>query len=61
METCANRLMEQGIVEYRRGRLESAIRKWKGVLTITPGHQQAKKSIDTATIQLQELKKLKRI
>jgi tetratricopeptide (TPR) repeat protein len=59
LETCANRLMEQGIEEYRHGRLESAIRKWKSVLTISPGHQQAKKSLDTATIQLQELKNLK--
>lgn len=59
LETCANRLMEQGIEEYRHGRLESAIRKWKSVLMISPGHQQAKKSLDTATIQLQELKNLK--
>jgi tetratricopeptide (TPR) repeat protein len=59
LETCANRLMEQGIEEYRHGRLDSAIRKWKSVLMIIPGHQQAKKSLDTATIQLQELKNLK--
>jgi tetratricopeptide (TPR) repeat protein len=59
LETCANRLMEQGLEEYRRGRLESAIRKWKGVLAINPGHQQAKKSIETATVQLQTLQNLK--
>jgi len=59
LEICANRLMEQGIEEYRRGRLESAIRKWKGVLAINPGHQQAKQSLDTATIQLQGLQNLK--
>lgn len=59
LETCSNRLMEQGLEEYRRGRLESAIRKWKGVLAITPGHQQAKKSLDTATVQLQALQNLK--
>ena len=59
LETCVNRMMEQGLEEYRRGRLESAIKKWKGVLTISPGHQEAKKSIETATIQLQALKNMK--
>lgn len=59
IEACANGLMEQGLAEYRRGRLESAIRKWKGVLAITPGHLQAKKSLDTATVQLQALQDLK--
>jgi len=59
LEICINRLMEQGIEEYRRGRLENAIRKWKDVLTISPGHPQAKKSLDTATIQLQTLQNLK--
>lgn len=60
LEICANRLMEQGLEEYRRGRLESAVRTWKSVLVISPGHQQAKKSLDTATVQLQELQNLKK-
>lgn len=60
MDTCTNRLMEQGLDEYRRGRLESAIRKWRGVLAINPSHQEAKKSIDTATVQLQSLQNLKK-
>jgi tetratricopeptide (TPR) repeat protein len=60
LEICANRLMEQGLEEYRRGRLESAIRTWKSVLAISPGHQEAKKSLDTATVQLQELQNLKK-
>jgi hypothetical protein len=59
LEICVNRMMEQGLEEYRRGRLESAIRKWRGLLTISPGHQEAKKSIDTATVQLQALKNMK--
>lgn len=58
METCSNRMMEQGLDEYRRGKLESAIRKWKGVLAINPGHREAKKSIDTATVQLQALQNM---
>jgi len=59
LETCANRMMEQGLEEYRRGRLESAISKWKGVLTISPGCQEARKALDTATVQLQALQNLK--
>jgi len=59
METCVDRMMEQGLEEYRRGRLENAIRKWKGLLTISPGHQEAKKALTTATVQLQTLQNLK--
>lgn len=59
METCANRMMEQGLEEYRRGRLESAIRKWKELLKISPGHQEARKALDTTTVQLQALQRLK--
>lgn len=58
LNTCTNRMMDQGLEEYRRGRLESAIGKWKGVLTINSGHHEAKKSIDTATVQLQALQNL---
>lgn len=59
METCADRMMEQGLEEYRRGRLESAVSKWKEVLRFSPGHQEARKSIDTTAIQLQALQNLK--
>lgn len=59
LETCAIRMMEQGLEEYRRGRLESAIRKWKVLLTISPGRQEAKNAIDTATVQLQALHNMK--
>jgi tetratricopeptide (TPR) repeat protein len=59
LETCANRMMEQGLEEYRHGRLESAIRKWKGLLMFSPGHREAKKALDTATVQLQALQSLK--
>lgn len=59
LEICANRMMEQGLEEYRRGRLENAINKWKVVLTISPGRQEARKSLDTATAQLKELQNLK--
>ena len=59
LDACVNRLMEQGLQEYRRGRLESAIRKWKMLLAVSPGHQEAKKALNTATVQLQALQNLK--
>ena len=59
LEACENRMMEQGLEEYRRGMLENAIRKWKALLAISPGHQEAKKSLDTATVQLQTLQSMK--
>lgn len=58
MEHCLNQMMEQGLVEYRSGKLESAIMKWKDLLAINPDHQEAKKACDTATIQLQSLQNL---
>ena len=51
--------MEQGLEEYRRGKLESAIKRWKELLAISPGHQEAKKALDTATVQLQTLQRIK--
>jgi len=60
LETCTNRMMEQGLEEYRRGKLESAIRKWKELLTINPGHHEAKKALNTATVQLQALQNMKK-
>jgi len=59
LEACLNRMMEQGLEEYRRGSLESAISKWKALLAIRPGHQEARKSLDTATVQLQNLQNMK--
>jgi hypothetical protein len=57
-EACENRLMEQGLEEYRRGRLENAIGKWKALLAINPGHQEAKKALVTATVQLRSMKNM---
>lgn len=55
-EACMKRLMEQGLEEYRRGKLESAIRKWKSLLAISPGHLEAKKALDTTMVQLRSMK-----
>ena len=55
LETCSTLLMEEGLQEYRRGNLESAIRNWKKLIKFNPGHQEAKKAIATATVQLRAL------
>jgi hypothetical protein len=58
LEDCSNRLMEQGLQEYRRGNLESAIRKWKGLIAFNAGHKEARKAIETATVQLRALQNM---
>ena len=58
LEACVNRMMEQGLEEYRRGRLENAIRKWKALLAISPGHQEAKRALDTTTVQMRSMKNM---
>ncbi len=58
LEDCSNRLMEEGLQEYRRGNLENAIRKWKEVLAFDAGHKEARKAIETATVQLRALQKM---
>ncbi len=53
-------LMEEGLSEYRDGNLGYAIKIWKKILVFNPGYKEAKKAIDTATIQLKNLKSLKK-
>lgn len=58
LEICANRLLELGLMEYRSGNLQNAIRIWKGILGFDAGHQEALKAIETATVQLRELQNM---
>ena len=58
VETVSGALMEKGLVEYRKGDLESAIVIWKSILAYDPSHREALKSVQTATTQLENLKKL---
>lgn len=60
LDTCANRLLEQGFMEYRSGNLENAIRKWKEIIFFDPGHKEATKAIETATVQLRVLQKMEK-
>jgi hypothetical protein len=60
LETSGNRLLEQGFMEYRSGNLETAIRKWKEIIVFDPGHKEALKAIDTATVQLRVLRNMEK-
>jgi len=51
-------LMEKGLVEYRKGNLESAIAIWKSILGYDPSHAEAARSVKTASTQLENLKKI---
>ena len=51
-------LMEKALTEYREGRLPAAIADWKTILSYDPGHEEAARSLQTATKQLETLKKM---
>lgn len=59
IRACAKMLIELGIVKYRAGDLEKAIAIWKKVLVFDPADQEARTAIETAKIQLQNLKQIK--
>lgn len=56
LKECSQKLMEEGLIKYRDGALEEAVSVWKKILRFDPGHAEAKKSIETATVQLKRLK-----
>ena len=51
-------LTEKALTEYRRGEVPSAIAGWKTILSYDPGHEEAARSLQTATKQLETLKKM---
>lgn len=56
LESSAAKLMDQGMQEYRQGALDRAIRIWQGILTFDDGNGEARKAIETATIQKKSLR-----
>lgn len=56
---CSNALMEAGLLKYRAGQIEEAIAIWKSITLFDPGNAEARKALGTATIQLENLRKLK--
>lgn len=51
-------LMDKGLLDYRKGNIEAAIADWKTILAYDPANEEAVKSLNTATTQLEQLKKL---
>jgi len=49
-------LSVMALTEYRRGDVPSAIAGWKTILSYDPGHEEAARSLRTATKQLETLR-----
>ncbi len=58
LEICAERLMSRGLADYRGGNLPAAIDTWKKILVFHDAHDGAKRGIETAEIQLRNLRAL---
>ena len=56
--TFSERLMIQGLSEYREGNLAAAIETWKKILRFNSGYQPAKKAIETTEVQLKNLRSI---
>lgn len=59
VDACADRLMERGLLAYRSGDLEQAIRIWKPISVFAPQHQASRQALRTAEVQLANLKKVR--
>jgi tetratricopeptide (TPR) repeat protein len=51
-------LLEKALLQYRKGNIPAAIADWKTILAYDPANEEAVKSLNTATTQLEQLKKL---
>ena len=56
IDECRSALSQQALGQYREGNIDTAISLWKSVLSFDPGNKSIKRSIDTATTQLKNLK-----
>jgi tetratricopeptide (TPR) repeat protein len=59
IKACSKALMEIGLMKYREEKLDEAISIWKKILAFDIDNKNVKSAIDTATVQLQQLKNLK--
>ncbi len=59
IKACSESLMELGLMRYREQKLEEAIAVWKKALAFDTDNRTVKNAIDTATVQLQQLKTLR--
>ena len=59
MQNCKTFLYEKALDQYRSGNLSDATAIWKSILALDPENAEIKKAVDTATIQLRNLEKMK--
>jgi tetratricopeptide (TPR) repeat protein len=55
MNSCSDELMARGLAAYRAGQMQEAINFWSALLVFNPERTEAKKAIDTCSIQLRNL------
>ena len=53
---CSDQLMAKGLEAYRAGQMQEAINLWTALLAFNPERTEAKKAIETCSIQLRNLK-----
>lgn len=56
IEDCSVSLTKKGLEYYRMGNLSQAISIWESILIFDPDNAEIKKAVDTASIQLKNLK-----
>jgi tetratricopeptide (TPR) repeat protein len=56
LHACRSGLTNGGLVEYRKGNLESAIALWDALLDFDPGNAEIRKAVETARAQLGKIK-----
>jgi tetratricopeptide (TPR) repeat protein len=59
IQSCETFLYEKALDQYRSGNLWDATTIWKSILEFDPENAEIKKAVDTATIQLRNLRKIK--
>ena len=57
MKECRTELNKKALEQYRKENLAEAISIWQSILTFDPDNIETTKAIETATIQLQKIKK----
>jgi tetratricopeptide (TPR) repeat protein len=57
IKKCRTQLTKEGLDQYRKGRLKEAIAIWQGLLEFDPENAEIRKAVETASGQLEKLKK----
>lgn len=58
IDECAAELMQRGLVAYRAGDLDAAIKTWETIQFFSPGHLASRRALKTAETQRANLQKV---